>query len=133
MPAPPDRAAIGWVDARRRQPRDGQLVLAAITGRYPPEPGRSPSPDDDFWLVLPMHFCAVHVIEPGDPVLHDCYLDADRVVRFPAGSGHGGEEVTHWATLPGLPGRTESQIVGAAVGPALAAAVDPTGPDAPSG
>ena len=124
-------AAIHWVDARRRHPGDGQLVLAAITGRYPPAPGRSPSADDDFWLVLPMHFRAVHPADRGDQVLRDCYLDADRIVRFPYGSGRGGEEVTHWAALPGLPGRAVAQIVGAAVGPALAA-VDADGSGTPT-
>lgn len=103
-------------------------MLAAITGRYPPEPGRSPSADDDFWLVLPMHFRAVHPVGPGRAVLRDCYLDADQVVRFPYGAGRGGEEVTHWAPLPTLPGRTVTQIVGAAVGPAVAATISPADP-----
>jgi hypothetical protein len=34
-------AVVEWVDARERLPRDrdGWPVAAAISGRYPPEPG----------------------------------------------------------------------------------------------
>ncbi|SDD46475.1 AQJ64_40280 family protein [Auraticoccus monumenti] len=110
-----------WVDARREHPRDGDLVLAAITGRYPARQGEAPSSEQDFWLVLPMHFRQVHPVEDSEEVLHEVYRDADGVVRRPLGAGSA-EEVTHWAALPSLPGIDASELLGASVGPALTAA-----------
>ena len=113
-----------WHDARRTTPRDGDLVLAAVTGRYRPEPGERPSPEQDFWFVFPMHFRRVHPVEGTDRVVRDRYLDADRVVRRAAGTeGDEDELVTHWAALPTLPGIGALELTGAAVAPALAAAL----------
>ena len=112
-----------WHDARNSNPNDGDLVLAAVAGRYRTEPGEAPSPEQDFWLVLPMHFRHLHPVEDTDLVLHDRYLDADRVVRRPLGAeGDEDEVVTHWANLPTLPGIGALELTGAAVSAALSAA-----------
>ena len=112
-----------WHDARDSNPRDGDLVLAAVTGRYRPDLGETPSSEQDFWLVLPMHFRHLHPVEDTDRVLHDRYLDADRVVRRPHGAeGDEDEVVTHWAEMPTLPGIAAHELSGAAVAGALATA-----------
>lgn len=129
---PSTGGGVNWVDARRRSPADGELVLGAITGRYPPEPGRRPSAADEFWLVLPMHF---HLDRPdsdssdssdqgADQPVRGFYVDADRVARRAYGLGATREEVTHWTLLPTLPGTTVRQIVGPGAGPARQRAQD---------
>ena len=116
---------ITWVDARERHPEDGELVLGATTGRYPAAPDEVSSAELDFWLVLPMYFRHVHPVEDTDRVVLDCYRDSDGVVRLPLGAG-GEEEVTHWASLPPLPGAEVATLIGAPVAAALAAATAPT-------
>ena len=112
-----------WHDARDSTPTDGDLVLAAVAGRYRTEPGEAPSSEQDFWFVLPMHFRHLHPVEDTDQVLHDRYLDADRVVRKTFGAeGEEDEVVTHWAQMPTLPGIGVLELTGAAVSDALAAA-----------
>lgn len=112
-----------WHDARDSIPRDGDLVLAAVAGRYRTDPGEAPSSEQDFWFVLPMHFRHLHPVEDTDHVLHDRYLDADRVVRKAFGAeGEEDEVVTHWAEMPTLPGIDALGLIGAAVSDALAAA-----------
>ena len=112
-----------WHDARDSNPRDGDLVLAAVAGRYRTESGERRSSEQDFWFVLPMHFRHLHPVGDTDRVLHDRYLDADRVVRRPFGAnGDEDEVVTHWAEMPTLPGIGALELTGAAVSDALAAA-----------
>jgi len=113
---------VTWIDARTGNPPEGHPVLAATTGRYPARDGETPSSQQDFWLVIPMHFERTHRVEGADQVVHDCYLDIDGVVRKPFGSGSA-EEVTHWAALPALPGSSVTVLQGAAVAPALAAGI----------
>lgn len=112
-----------WHDARNSHPRDGDLVLAAVAGRHRTEPGEAPSSEQDFWFVLPMHFRHLHPVEGTDRVLHDRYLDADRVVRRPFGAdGDEDEVITHWAEMPTLPGIGALELTGAVVSDALTAA-----------
>lgn len=116
---------LSWIDARRENPRDGDLVLAAITGHYPTASDEVPSSEQDFWVVLPMHFRHVHPVEATSRIIFDCYIDADRAIRRPYGSGWT-EEVTHWAGLPALPGTVVSELIGASVAPMLTATFGPT-------
>lgn len=121
-------ATITWVDARNRHPRDGEAVLGATTGRYPVDGDGVPSPDEDFWLVLPMHFRRVHPVDGVGGIIRDCYRDSDGVIRMPLGVGAEDDEVvTHWASMPALPGAATSMIVGASVAVVVAAATTPTG------
>ncbi len=103
-------AVVEWVDARERLPRDrdGQPVAAAITGRYPPEPGQVSG--QEFWLVRPVYFTTRHVADDGTQY-RDCFVDSDGVVRLPYGRPCA-EPVTHWAALPALPGMTEHSVLG---------------------
>ena len=114
-------ATITWIDARHANPPEGYPVLAAATGRYSTDDGQPPSPAQDFWLVIPMHFEHVHVVEGTDQIVRDCYLDIDGVVRKPLGAGSA-EQVTHWAALPPLPGTSATLLQGATVAPAITAA-----------
>ena len=110
-------AVVEWVDARARLPRDrdGWPVAAAISGRYPPEPGEASG--EDFWLVRPMYFTSRHVAEDGTEY-RDCFVDSDGVVRLPYGRPSD-ESVTHWAYLPTLPGMTVHAVLGAEAQTAL--------------
>ena len=110
-------AVVEWVDARARLPRDrdGWPVAAAISGRYPPEPGEASG--EDFWLVRPMYFTSRFVAEDGTEY-RDCFVDSDRVVRLPYGRPSD-ESVTHWAYLPTLPGLTVHFVLGAEAQTAL--------------
>ena len=111
---------VEWVDARERLPRDGMPVAAATSGRYPPDSAAEPddpTPGQEFWLVMPMRFAARHVGEDGTEY-HDCFIDSDRIVRLPYGRA-GADSVTHWASLPTLPGMTVSYMVGEGVQAAL--------------
>lgn len=122
VPQGPMAVTMTWHDARESNPLDGDLVIAAVAGRYRSEPGETPSSEQDFWFVLPMHFRQLHPVEDTGHVLHDRYLDADRVVRRPFGAdGDEDEVVTHWAQLPALPGIGALELTGAAVSGALAA------------
>ncbi|KAA6224000.1 amine oxidase [Streptomyces albofaciens JCM 4342] len=117
------RAAVEWVDARERLPRDGMPVAAAITGRYPPdsdaESGSAAAAGEEFWLVMPMYFTTRHIGEDGAEH-RDCFVDSDRVVRLPYGRGRPcAEPVTHWAELPALPGMTVHHVLGDGVEAAL--------------
>jgi hypothetical protein len=121
---------ITWIDARHENPPDGQLVLAAVTGRYPADGEGVSSPDRDFWLVIATHFRALSPVEGTDLVVRDRYWDSDGVIRRPYGSAFAGphedegiEEVTHWAAPPTLPGLDVAMVVGASVATAVAAAV----------
>jgi hypothetical protein len=121
-----------WHDARDADPMDGDLVIADVAGRYRPEPGETPSSEQDFWLVLPMHFRHLHPVKDTDQVLHNRYVDADAVVRRPFGAdGNEDEVVTHWAGMPTLPGVGALELTGASVSDALAAAQERAGPLAP--
>ncbi|GAA3724239.1 AQJ64_40280 family protein [Streptomyces tremellae] len=103
-------AVVEWVDARERLPRSGTPVAAAVTGRYPPEaPGAA---GEEYWLVLPVYFTDRHTARDGTEH-RDCFVDSDRVVRFPYG-GPGTQHVTHWAALPALPGLAVRQVLGSA-------------------
>lgn len=115
-----------WVDARLDNPRDGDLVLAAVTGRYPTD-GKDPPSQQDFWLVLPMHFRHRHDVEGTDDIVWDCYRDADGVIRKAHGSGTD-EQVTHWAVLPSLPCLPDNELVGEGVQSAVAAAMSTSRP-----
>jgi hypothetical protein len=95
-------AVVEWVDAREKLPRPGYPVAAAVSGRYPAEPGEASG--QDFWLVLAMYFTDRHIAEDGTEY-RDCFVDSDRVIRLPYGRP-GAEPVTHWAYLPALPGMT---------------------------
>ena len=101
-------AVVEWVDVREGLPRNGAPVAAAVSGRYPPEPGEPVG--EDFWLVLPMYFTARHFGEDGTEY-RDCFVDSDRVVRLPYGRPCA-EPVTHWAELPALPGMDVRQVLG---------------------
>lgn len=107
-------AAMEWVDARERLPKDGMPVAAATTGRYPPDgtagAGTAEAEGEDFWLVLPMYFTTLHIAEDGTEH-RDCFVDYDRVVRLPYG-GPSDETVTHWAELPPLPGMGVRHVLG---------------------
>ena len=115
-------AVVEWVDARERLPRDrdGWPVAAAISGRYPPEPGETSG--QDFWLVRPMYFTTRHIADDGTEY-RDCFVDSDGIVRLPYGRPCA-ESVTHWAALPALPGMTAHVVLGeearTALGNALA-------------
>lgn len=63
---------VTWINARHRHPRDGDLVVAAISGRYPAEIGEASSSERDFWLVLPTHFRHMHVVEGTDDIVWEC-------------------------------------------------------------
>ena len=117
--------AVEWVDARERLPRDGMPVAAATTGRYPdsaepdPESESESEPDleaedthtgQDFWVVMPMRFAARHVDRNGIEH-HDCFIDSDGLVRLPYGRPCP-DPITHWASLPTLPGTTVQYMVG---------------------
>jgi hypothetical protein len=101
-------AVVEWVDARERLPRPGRPVAAAVSGRYPAEPGEASG--QDFWLVLAMYFTDRHITEDGTEY-RDCFVDSDRVIRLPYGRP-GAESVTHWAALPDLPGMTVQRVLG---------------------
>jgi len=101
-------AVVEWVDARERLPRPGYPVAAAVSGRYPAEPGEASG--QDFWLVLAMYFTDRHIAEDGTEY-RDCFVDSDRVIRLPYGRP-GAESVTHWAALPSLPGMTVHRVLG---------------------
>ncbi|TSB30087.1 AQJ64_40280 family protein [Streptomyces benahoarensis] len=105
---------VTWVDARERLPGSGTPVAAAITGRYPADGAAA---GEEFWLVRPMHFTALHRSEDGAEH-RDCFVDSDGVVRLPYGHG-GAETVTHWAELPTLPGGTTRVVLGDGVRAAL--------------
>jgi len=106
---------VTWVDARDRLPRSGTPVAAAITGRYPADSGAesgpesSTAPGEEFWLVRPMYFTALHFAADGTEH-RDCFVDSDGVVRLPYGLGSA-EAVTHWAELPTLPGGMATRAV----------------------
>ncbi|MFF5014695.1 AQJ64_40280 family protein [Streptomyces sp. NPDC001165] len=110
---------VSWVDARETLPRSGTPVAAAITGRYPAD-GAAESDTasgEEFWLVRPMVFTAVH--RSADGAEHrDCFVDSDGVVRLPYGLPSE-ETVTHWAALPTLPGASTHMLLGEGVRPAL--------------
>ncbi len=106
---------VEWVDAREGLPNDGMPVAAATSGTYPPQDGTGPG--EDFWIVLPMRFAAHFVSEDGTEH-HDCFVDSDNVVRLPYGRPSD-EQVTHWASLPPLPGMTVRHVLGADAQPAL--------------
>lgn len=113
-------AAVEWVDARERLPKDGMPVAAATTGRYPPDNGAEPeatASGQDFWLVMPMRFATRHIAEDGTEH-HDCFIDSDRIIRLPYGRPCA-EPVTHWAALPTLPGTTVHTLLGEDVRTAL--------------
>ncbi|MDV9170400.1 AQJ64_40280 family protein [Streptomyces sp. W16] len=106
---------VTWVDARDRLPRSGTPVAAAITGRYPADSGAesgtesSAAPGEEFWLVRPMYFTALHFGADGTEH-RDCFVDSDGVVRLPYGLASA-ETVTHWAELPTLPGEMTTRAV----------------------
>lgn len=110
---------VTWVDVRDGLPRSGMPVAAAITGRYPAEDATEPDPatGEEFWLVRPMVFTALHWSEDGAEH-RDCFVDSDGVVRLPHGRDSD-ETVTHWAELPTLPGGSTHGVLGADVQPAL--------------
>jgi hypothetical protein len=111
---------VTWIDARDRLPRSGMPVAAAITGRYPADSGgeSGSAPGEEFWLVRPMYFTALHFGADGTEH-RDCFVDSDGVVRLPYGLG-GAETVTHWAELPTLPGgMTTHAVLGEGVQTAL--------------
>lgn len=114
---------IDWIPADERLPFDGAGVVAAVTGRYPAEPGADPVTGPEFWIVLPMYFRDVHPVEETGEVVLNCFVDSDRVLRRPPGGGTD-EVVTHWAYWPNLPGTDVRKIVGEGVGPALRAVSD---------
>jgi hypothetical protein len=97
-------AVVTWVDARERLPWSGAPVAAAITGRYPVDSATESDAalGEEFWLVRPMVFMALHWSEDGAEH-RDCFVDSDGVVRLPYGLASE-ETVTHWAELPTLPG-----------------------------
>jgi hypothetical protein len=99
---------VEWVDARERRPRSGYPVAAAVSGRYPAEPGEASG--QDYWLVLAMYFTNRHIAEDGTEY-RDCFVDSDRVIRLPYGRP-GDQPVTHWAYLPTLPGMTVHHVLG---------------------
>jgi hypothetical protein len=105
-------ATVKWVDAREGFPDDGAPVAAAVTGTYPPgEDEDGPIGPEDYWIVLPMHFERRHFAEDGTEY-HDCFVDSDGVVRFPYGGPPCEEPVTHWASLPTLPGLSVHLVLG---------------------
>ncbi|WP_037843846.1 AQJ64_40280 family protein [Streptomyces sp. NRRL F-5126] len=106
---------VTWVDARERLPEPGMPVPAAITGRYPAQPG-TPPPGEEFWLVRPMVFTDRYFTEDGTEH-RDCFFDSDGVVRLPYGLDSE-ETVTHWSELPTLPGGTTHLVLGDDVQPA---------------
>ncbi|GGV81386.1 AQJ64_40280 family protein [Streptomyces griseoloalbus] len=109
---------VTWVDARKRLPRSGVPVAAAITGRYPAGSAESDTASGEaFWLVRPMYFTTAHFSEDGTEH-RDCFVDSDGFVRLPYGLA-GDDTVTHWAELPTLPGRTTHLVLGEDVQPAL--------------
>ncbi|MGW1835242.1 AQJ64_40280 family protein [Streptomyces sp. NPDC002067] len=135
-------AAVTWIDARERLPRQGgRPVAVAVTGHYPPKT-RAESErgvGQPYWLVRPMVFATVHTCGAG-VVHHDCFFDSDGYTYGPTADDgtephdcatHPGEPgtagpflpddefVTHWAELPALPGGTAHALVGEAVLPAL--------------
>ncbi|QFG21536.1 AQJ64_40280 family protein [Actinomadura sp. WMMB 499] len=118
------RAEIEWVDARERLPEDGVPVAAATSGRYAFDDADEHRPDDGqvFWLVMPMVFIRRHFAEDGREY-RDCFVDSDRIVRFPSGRGTD-DPVTHWAELPTLPGTSVHYTVGEEAETALANALD---------
>ncbi|MFE2423648.1 AQJ64_40280 family protein [Streptomyces hokutonensis] len=102
---------VTWVDARSALPSSGTPVAAAITGRYPADDGTESSDalGEEFWLVRPMYFTALHFGADGTEH-RDCFVDSDGVVRLPYGLGSA-ETVTHWAELPTLPGEMTTRAV----------------------
>ena len=93
-------------------PGDGQPVAAAVTSWYPPvEDGADPSTGEQFWLVMPMHFARVHLIEDSDEAITDCFVDSDFVIRRPFGGPGTDDVVTHWTELPPLPGTTDHRLL----------------------
>lgn len=113
------KATVEWIRADEEFPPEGICVAAAVTGRYPD--------GERFWLVHPAYFTRTHYVEETGEVVEDCFVDSDRVIRFPLG-GASEEVVTHWAALPTLPGATVPGIFGDDVEAALqAASVRPQG------
>ncbi|MEU3711706.1 AQJ64_40280 family protein [Streptomyces catenulae] len=112
---------VEWIRADERLPRNSDCVIAAVTGRYPSDPGEDPEPfsGQEFWLVLPMHFSSIHPVEETGEIIENCFHDPDGVIRFPLGGPSSDEVVTHWAELPNLPGADVQSILGDGVGPAL--------------
>ncbi len=80
-------AAVEWIRADEQLPSDGVSVAAAVTGRYPvrPETDGDPLSDEEFWLVLPMHFRRLHLVEETGETIEKCFYDSDGVIRFPIG------------------------------------------------
>ncbi|MCX4997958.1 AQJ64_40280 family protein [Streptomyces longwoodensis] len=111
------QTVVEWVDARERLPRPGIPVAAATHGFYPPEAPDSEGVGEEFWLVLSLYFTDRYFAEDGS-TYENCFVDSDRVVRFPPGGGSA-EVVTHWAALPTLPGSPHTLVMGADVQPAL--------------
>ena len=105
-------AVVTWVDARERLPWSGAPVAAAITGRYPVDNANESdsASGEEFWLVRPMVFMALHWSEDGAEH-RDCFVDSDGVVRLPYGLASE-ETVTHWAELPTLPGGMAHGLLG---------------------
>jgi hypothetical protein len=120
------KTTVEWIRADERLPYDGAGIVAAVTGRYPGEPDGDPESLDglEFWLVLPMYFRRVHLVEETGELIENCFYDSDDVIRFPVGRPTDGEVVTHWATMPNLPGTNARRILGEDVRPALRAAAD---------
>jgi hypothetical protein len=119
------KATIEWIGVDDGLPGNSASVLAAVTGRYPADPGAEPesSSGEQFWLVLPMFFRWLHPVEETGEVLKNCFVDPDHVVRFPRG-GPSSEVVTHWAELPNLPGSSVGEIRGDGVEGALRRAAE---------
>jgi hypothetical protein len=122
------KTVVTWVDAREKLPRSGTPVAAAITGRYPADSATvsGTALGEEFWLVRPMYFTALHWSEDGAEH-RDCFVDSDGVVRLPHGRASA-ETVTHWAELPTLPGGRTHIALGGDVESALqkAWAIRPT-------
>ena len=106
---------IDWIPADERLPFDGAGVVAAVTGRYPAEPGVDPDPliGPEFWIVLPMYFRSVHPVEGTGEVVLDCFIDADQVLRRPPG----GETTPRSRAIPPTAGVRSTTITNAISAP----------------